>query len=170
MGEVGTLARVTKGAVYHHFTNKQALFRAVLEMVDEQTLRAIGTRAGGEDSPWEAAVAGLNAFLDRCLDPEYQQICFLDGPSALGFVQWWEHGEKHVEGVLTAVLASLREDRAIVTADVDALGTALYGALTAAALTIARSEDQQAARETMGRTLIELLDGLRPAVPTRRRR
>ncbi|MEG8179905.1 hypothetical protein GZH49_15380 [Nocardia terpenica] len=142
----------------------------MLEMVDEQTMRAIVTRASGAGSPWEAAMTGLNAFLDRCLDPVYQQICFLDGPSALGFVQWWEHGEKHVEGVLTAVLASLREDRSIVTADVDALGTALYGALTAAALTIARSEDQQAARDTMGRTLIELLEGLRPAVPTRRRR
>ncbi|WP_167487822.1 TetR/AcrR family transcriptional regulator [Nocardia terpenica] len=165
MGEVGMLARVTKGAVYHHFTNKQALFRAVLEMVDEQTMRAIVTRSSGADSPWEAAVAGLNAFLDRCLDHDYQQICFLDGPSALGFVQWWEHGERHVEGVLKAVLAALREDRSIVTADVDALGTALYGALTAAALTIARAGDKQAAREVMGRTLIELLEGLRPATP-----
>ncbi|MBY8859307.1 TetR/AcrR family transcriptional regulator [Nocardia sp. CA2R105] len=163
LDQVAVLARVTKGAVYHHFTNKQALFRAVLELVDERTVTMIASTAGSVDSPWDATLAGLSAFLDRCLDPEYQQICFRDGPTALGFVQWWEHGERHVEGVLTAALAALREDHSIVTADTDALGTALYGALTAAALTIARAEDAQQARNAMGRTMVELLEGLRPA-------
>ncbi len=163
LDQVAVLARVTKGAVYHHFTNKQALFGAVLELVDERTVAAIATTASSANSPWDAALAGLDAFLDRCLDPDYQQICFRDGPTALGFVQWWEHGERHVEGVLTAALTALRADRSIVTADVDALGTALYGALTAAALTIARAEDAREARNTMGRTMLELLAGLRPA-------
>lgn len=163
MGDVAVLARVTKGAVYHHFANKQALFRAVLELVDEQTMAAIATTTRSASSPWEATLAGLNAYLDRCLDPDYQQICFRDGPTALGFVQWWEHGEAHVEGVLEAVLAALRADRSIVTADVNALGTALYGALVAAALAITRAEDKQAVRAAMGRTLFELLEGLRPA-------
>lgn len=162
MDEVAMRARVTKGAVYHHFVNKQALFRAALELVDEQTMARVVAASGSAGSPWDVALAGLNAFLDRCLDPDYQQICFRDGPTALGFVQWWEHGERHVEGVLEAVLVALREDGAIVTGDVDALATALYGALTAAALAMTRAQDKQAARDTMGRTLIELLEGLRP--------
>lgn len=128
LDQVAVLARVTKGAVYQHFTNKQALFRAVLELVDERTVTMIASTAGSVDSPWDATLAGLNAFLDRCLDPEYQQICFRDGL------------------------------------------TALYGALTAAALTIARAENAQQARNAMGRTMVELLEGLRPAPPKRTRK
>ncbi|MCU1640490.1 MAG: hypothetical protein JWN03_765 [Nocardia sp.] len=58
---------------------------------------------------------------------------------------------------------ALAEDRSIVTADVDALATAMYGALAAAAPAITRAEDKQGARNAMGRTLIEPLEGLRPA-------
>ncbi|MFB8281161.1 TetR/AcrR family transcriptional regulator [Nocardia colli] len=167
MDQVASLARVTKGAVYHHFVNKQALFQSVLELVDAQTIAAIAARTRTASSPWDATAAGLNAFLDRCLDPDYQQICFRDGPSALGFVQWWEHGERHVQGALKAALTALAQDRLIVTDDVEALATALYGTLTASALAIARAEDQQATREAMGRTLFELLEGLRPNVRRR---
>lgn len=160
--QVAVRTRVTKGAVYHHFTNKQALFQAVLELVDERTIAAIVTTSSAAATPWEATVAGLDAFLDRCLDPDYQQICFRDGPSALGFVRWWEHGETHVQGALKAALASLRTDDLIRTHDIDALGAALYGTLTAAALSITRADDPQAVRDAMGRTVIELLNGLRP--------
>ncbi|WP_280270324.1 TetR/AcrR family transcriptional regulator [Nocardia wallacei] len=171
---IAAVARVTKGALYHHFSNKRELFRAALELVDEQTVAAIAARTSSASTPWEAVVAGLNAFLDRCLDPAYQQICFRDGPTALGFVDWWEHGERHVEGVLEAALSALSENRTIVTADVDALAQVLYGSLSAAALAITRAEDQRAARDAMGRSLIELLEGRRsgasPVRPGRARR
>ncbi|WP_025351009.1 TetR/AcrR family transcriptional regulator [Nocardia nova] len=160
--QIAAAARVTKGAVYHHFTNKRTLFQAALELVDARTVAAIAASSGAASTPWEATVDGLNAFLDRCLDPDYQQICFRDGPTALGFVQWWEHGERHVEGALEAALSALRGDGSIITADVDALSHVLYGALSAAALAITRAEDQRAARDAMGRTLIELLEGRRP--------
>lgn len=160
--QIAAAARVTKGAVYHHFANKRSLFQAALELVDEQTVTMIAARSKSAAAPWEATTAGLNAFLDRCLDPDYQQICFRDGPTALGFVTWWEHGERHVEGALEAALKALRNDGSIITADVEALSHVLYGALSAAALAITRAEDKQAARNAMGRTLFELIEGLRP--------
>ncbi|MBB5912316.1 AcrR family transcriptional regulator [Nocardia transvalensis] len=165
--QIAAAARVTKGAVYHHFANKRALFQAALELVDEQTVAAIAASSRSATTPWEAVVAGLNAFLDRCLDPAYQQICFRDGPTALGFVQWWEHGERHVEGALEAALTALREDGSIITADATALSHVLYGSLSAAALAITRAEDKQTARESMGRILFELLEGRRPDVEKR---
>ncbi|WP_216899246.1 TetR/AcrR family transcriptional regulator [Nocardia alni] len=164
--QIAAAARVTKGAVYHHFANKRSLFQAALELVDKQTVTMIAARTSSARTPWEATIAGLNAFLDRCLDPAYQQICFRDGPTALGFVPWWEHGERHVEGVLEVALTALRNDGSIITADVDALSHVLYGALSAAALAITRAQDQQAARNAMGRTLIELLEGRRSGMET----
>src|SRR3954465_6904358 len=68
--QVAADARLTRGAVYHHFANKQALFQAVLEEVDAQTMEVIGGgSAGVTTSTWDAAVAGFDAFPARCLAP-----------------------------------------------------------------------------------------------------
>lgn len=166
--DVAVAARVTKGAVYHYFASKQALFQAVLERMDQQTIALIAERSESADSAWDATVAGLDAFLDRCLDRDYQQICFRDGPGALGFVRWWEHGENHVEGLLRKLLERLRSEGLIATEDLATLGAALYGAMTAAALSITRSDDPQQTRDAMHRTLFDMLISLRAAPGTGR--
>lgn len=168
MEQIAASARVTKGAAYHWFPTKRALFQAALELVDERTMSAIAAAVRSAPTPWDTAERGLNAFLDRCLDVDYQRICFRDGPSALGFVSWWEHAESHVEGALTAVVNSLCDGEQIIAADTNALATALYGALTAAALAITRSDDPPATRATMGHTIMSLLHGLRPPTITQR--
>src|SRR3954451_7732266 len=146
--QVATDARVTRGAVYHHFSNKQALFQAVLEEVDAQTMNQIVEQAAtAATSTWDSAVAGFDAFLDRCLDPTYQRICFEEGPTALGFVAWWKHGEAHVAGLLRAILGALRDENIVAVDDLDALATALYGALTAGAIAISRADDPRSMRD-----------------------
>ncbi|MDF0531068.1 helix-turn-helix domain containing protein [Tsukamurella sp. 8F] len=163
MDRIAASARVTKGAAYHYFPAKRELFLAALEAVDERTMTAIAEATASARSPWDAVERGLDAFLDRCLDVDYQRICFRDGPGALGFVPWWEHAESHVHGVLTDVIGALRTDESIAVADTTATATALYGSLTAAALAITRSADPRQTRDAMGRTILALLHGLRPA-------
>ncbi|MBV8957824.1 MAG: TetR family transcriptional regulator [Actinobacteria bacterium] len=162
LNDVATRARVTKGAVYHHFESKEALFLAALELVDERTVVEIAAATEGTRSAWTAAIAALDAFLERCLDPTYRKICFEEGPQAIGFVAWWEHGERHVEGMLKAALISLRDAGDIVVRDVDAMSATLYGSLTAGALAIARADKPEAAKTAVRATLLQLLEGLRP--------
>ena len=161
--QVAVDARVTRGAVYHHFDNKQALFQAVLEDVDAQTMALIADRSADAESTWDSAIAGLDAFLDRCLDPTYQRICFEEGPGAMGFVAWWKHGEQHVAGLLKAVLGALRDEQVIEFEDLDALATVLYGALSAGAIAIAGAHDAAAERDAVRTAVIRLIDGLRPS-------
>src|SRR3569623_3560779 len=52
-------ADVTKGALYHHFSGKQALFEAVFERVETDAARAIQKALKGPRAPWEKAIAGL---------------------------------------------------------------------------------------------------------------
>src|SRR3954447_26278889 len=52
-------ARVTKGALYHHFSGKQALFEAVFERVESAGAQQIQTALTGHEDPWEKAIAGL---------------------------------------------------------------------------------------------------------------
>ena len=162
LDQVARAARVTRGAVYHHFENKQALFQAVLEDLDAQTMAEVTERSAAAGSTWESAIAGLDAFLDRCLDRTYQRICFEEGPAALGFVAWWQHGERHMAGLVTAVLETLKAEGRIDVEDVAALGTVVYGAVTAGALGIARADDQAAAAAGVRTSLIRILEGLAP--------
>ena len=57
-------ARVTKGALYHHFAGKQALFEAVFERVEHEASRAIHDQIKGEQDPWLKARAGMPALLN----------------------------------------------------------------------------------------------------------
>lgn len=78
-------AHVTKGALYHHFSSKQHLFRAVYER-EQARLSRIVARAyrDAEADSWEAVFAGARAFLAEVLASDVQRINLLDAPGALG--------------------------------------------------------------------------------------
>ena len=73
-------ARVTKGALYHHFSGKQALFEAVFERVETDASKAINKALKGKRDPWEKAQAGLRAFLEVVQEPRYRRIVIQEGP------------------------------------------------------------------------------------------
>ncbi len=111
-------------------------------------------------------LAGLDAFLARCLDPEYQRICFLEGPLALGFMSWWEMGEVNEIGLIKGMLESLYAEGLIEIDDTDTLTRLLFGSLIAAALDIARSPEPAATRDRVRDVVTRMISGLRPsAVP-----
>ena len=167
LDEIAAAARLTKGAVYHHFANKLALFEAVLDEVEQETLAKIITAAAGAGTAWEGGVAGLEAFLDECLDPVYQRLCFVEGPAAMGFVRWWECGEQYEIGVIKAMVLALQAEGFItVEADhADVLTRILFGAMAAGALSIARAEDPAAERDAIRDVVLHLISGLRTARP-----
>ena len=89
-------ADVTKGALYHHFSGKDALFRAAYDAVLAEAVSAVMTAALAATDPWGAVRAGLSAFLDACLEPSFRRIVILnlDGSSRLspsGF-RWFHDG------------------------------------------------------------------------------
>src|ERR1041384_6430456 len=64
-------ADVTKGALYHHYSGKQALFEAVFEKVESGGAAQIQEAVTGHHDPWVKAIAGLRAFLDVVRQPSY---------------------------------------------------------------------------------------------------
>src|SRR6516162_9867030 len=65
--EIVRRARVTRGALYHHFRDKRDLFVAVLDEEQNKLALRAGQAAAAEPDPWQAVVAASNAFLDACL-------------------------------------------------------------------------------------------------------
>src|SRR5579864_2130574 len=83
--EVVRRARVTRGALYHHFRDKQDLFKAVLREEQMKLAASIKAVAARQADPWRSLIAGCHAFLDACLDPAMQQILLTDAPAVLGW-------------------------------------------------------------------------------------
>jgi AcrR family transcriptional regulator len=114
---VASASQVTRGAVYHHFAGKQALFEAVLDAQERRAMEEIAAAATAAD-PWDAALQALNAFLDKCCDPVYGRLVWQEGPTALGWHRWRECEEKYAYGlverfVLALIDAGYLEGRAV---------------------------------------------------------
>jgi AcrR family transcriptional regulator len=107
--DVATASQVTRGAVYHHFASKQALFEAVLDAQELRATAEVVTAAAAAADPWDAAVLGLDAFLDQCCDPVYGQLVWVEGPAALGWHRWRECEQHHSYGIVERFVRSLIE-------------------------------------------------------------
>ena len=56
-------AGAARGALYHHFPGKEALFQAVYETVEAEVVAAVVEAAAAQSSPWDGA-GRLSTFLD----------------------------------------------------------------------------------------------------------
>jgi AcrR family transcriptional regulator len=155
-------AGVTRGALYHQFTDKTELFQAAYEAIEEDLALRLGERvaAAGASDPIEVMTLGANAWLDACSEQEVQQIVLLDGPAVLGWERWREIGMRYGIGLVEGLLTHAIEVGRIPPQPVRALTHVLVGALDEAGLYIARAEDQTAASEEMRAVIAALVAGL----------
>jgi AcrR family transcriptional regulator len=154
-------AGVTRGALYHYFPSKEALFRAVLEDVQRSLAERIVSAAGTSEDSWEQLRLGCEAFLAASLERDVQQIMLVDGPSVVGWQEWRRLDAAHSMRLLDEVLAQLIEEGRIQPQPRAALVHLLSGAMNEAALWIAQSEDPARALADATAALGRLLEGLR---------
>jgi AcrR family transcriptional regulator len=157
-------ARVTRGALYHHFRDKADLFRAVMaEAAGSVAQRLIDEQLASESpSPLAEIRNGVAAFLDVCMDGDFQRIVLVDGPRVLGSDAWEELVERYGRGILEEWLNRSMEAGELAAVPVRALARLLIAMLTEASLAIARSADPAQARAELGVVLDRLLTGLHP--------
>src|SRR3954471_24173919 len=77
LDDIATATQVTRGAVYHHFESKRALFEVVFIDLEKQMVERVLAAASAHDDPWAAAMAGLGTFLDCCEQAVYGRLCWL---------------------------------------------------------------------------------------------
>ncbi|MBF6207447.1 helix-turn-helix transcriptional regulator [Streptomyces gardneri] len=154
----------TRGALYHHFADKRALFEAVFIDVEEELVAHAGAGAGARPagSALNRLRQALIGFLDASLTPSVQQILLIDGPAVLGWEKWREleghYGLGAIRGMLENAVA---EGHLAADQPIDALAHVLLAATDEAALFIANAPDPYAARDQGVQVLNTLLDGLR---------
>jgi len=157
-------ARVTRGALYHHFRDKADLFRAVMaEAAASVAQRLIDEQLASEaQSPLTEIRAGISAFLDVCAGGDFQRIVLVDGPRVLGADAWDELVDRYGRGILEEWLNRCVQAGDLEAVPVRALARLLIAMLTEASLAIARSDAPSQTRAELGIVLDRLLTGLRP--------
>jgi AcrR family transcriptional regulator len=165
--EIVARARVTRGALYHHFRDKAGLFRAVMQAVAADLADRLVTqqlsRATGAVSAWDQLREGFQAFLDACTGSDFQRIVLVDGPAVLGHGAWTDLVEHHGLGLLRNLLRRAIDDGQIDPLPVDPLARLLAALIGEASLYIAQATDPARARRDAGAALDRILSGLRPA-------
>jgi len=159
--EIVAKAKVgTRGALYHHFDDKRALFRAVFEAVEQDLLtRAIP--ASTSASAWDQLIAGLQSFLTAALEPEVQRIILVDGPAVLGWNDWRELEAQYGVTMIEAALDIAMNEGTIRRQPRRELAHLILAAVDEAALLIAHSDNPKGARRNASKALDHLLEGLR---------
>jgi AcrR family transcriptional regulator len=162
--EIVRRAKVTRGALYHHFADKKDLFRAVHEQIEEELTSTVAAQLAeaGEQDPLEILLDGTRTFLDHCVDPEVARISLMEAPGVLGWPEWRRIEERYGIGLVSAALQGAMDAGALRRQPVPPLAHVLLAGLVEAGLMIANSDDPVTAREEAEGALITLLEGLRP--------
>jgi AcrR family transcriptional regulator len=143
--DVATASQVTRGAVYHHFASKQALFEAVLDAQEGRATAAIEAAATAAD-PWDAAMLALDAFLQQCCDPVYGRLVWLEGPTALGWHRWRECEQKYAYGLVEKFVHGLIDVGYLERRAVESLVRFSFWMLGGAGLTLAEAAEDDRPR------------------------
>jgi AcrR family transcriptional regulator len=155
-----TASKMSRGALYHHFASKEALFEAVLEDVETGIAETIVRSARRATDPVGVLRAGCKAWLRIAEDPAAHQIALVDAPAVVGWQRWREIDGRHAFGLLKGALQAVAATGRLRTDVVDVLAHMLLAAMLEVALVIARAPDRKAALQNGERAVDELLDRL----------
>lgn len=157
--EIVREAEVTRGALYHHFADKKALFLAVFEAVEDDLLASAAGTSRPADALGRLQMA-LLGFLDASLTPEVQRVLLIDGPAVLGWQEWRALEARYGLGVIRQLLADAIDEGTLAPQPIDALAHILLAAVDEAALFIANAADPRAARDTSASAMRAVLAGI----------
>lgn len=145
----------TRGALYHHFTDKRDLFRHVLLREAEAVAAEILAATPDSLPPREALLLGGEAYLDAMTVPGRTRLLLIDGPAVLGMAEMMAVDEANAadtlrEGLLAAITGADK-------VSIDALSSLLSAAFDRAALEVDGGADATEVRAALRWLLLKML-------------
>ena len=159
--EIAEAAGVTRGAMYHQFPDKAALFLAVVESVEADVMARLAeaVAASEPDTPATALRSAADSWLTVANDPEVRQLLLLDAPNVLGWDGFRDVAQRYSLGMTEQLLSEAMQAGQLPHQPVRALAHILIGALDEAAMLIATSDDPET-RADVSTVIHRLLDAM----------
>lgn len=143
--DIATAVGLTKGALYHHFPTKAALFEAVIVDIQDRLATHVETSAKKQDNAWDKFVAGWLSALDVAPEAGIQRL-MLEAPSVLGYQRWQQIDDEHFMPAVVASLAHLHHKGLLDTEPSPELTRVLLSISNALLTLIAQQDDPATAR------------------------
>jgi AcrR family transcriptional regulator len=162
--EIARTSRTSKGAVYHHFRDKQAIFaevfRASQAAVMQATLPTALAAMPENATPWEQALLAVSAVLRSYVEHDEARVLLRESAGALGWDRKQAVDEELALPLLRGVLAELIEAGEVVPIPVDIAAELLYALLSKTGPIIAAATDPALAVTEIESVLFKMLGGL----------
>lgn len=164
--EIVAAAGLSRGALYHHYSDKRDLFRAVfVELEAELAAELTVAAAQAGNDPAAGMQAALDAFLSACERDEMVRIGLTDAPAVLGWQAWREIETEHGLGLLLGMLDHAMAAGLLPRLPVRVLAQLMLSTVIEAALLVANApgEERATVRVEVRQALLAMLPGLNPA-------
>jgi AcrR family transcriptional regulator len=150
-GEISAAARVTEGALFHHFGGKKDLFSAVFEQLEAELVASAEAAAfaARKGDPLDAFPAGCRVYPDFAERTEFSRIVMIDGPAVLGVEGWRERDSVLGLATMARGIDALMKAGAIERQPVKPLAVLIFGALNEVGLALARGEPGVSSRQCL---------------------
>jgi AcrR family transcriptional regulator len=140
---IARAARVTRGAFYHHFEDKRALFDALVVTLQQQAADQLLQQARMQPDLRSQLRAGAAAFLDVCVQPAYRRLVIQEAPGILGSARCRQIGEAYPFGLLIAGLRELQKNGGFAVDNVHLAGRMIGAMICEASLLLETSEEPE---------------------------
>jgi AcrR family transcriptional regulator len=164
LDEIVAGARVTKGALYHHFTGKQALFEAVFIKVEDDATKTIRKAMKGTKEPWDQISAGIRAFFEVARGAEYRRIVVQEGPAVLGYERYREQEERSTFSIVQDMVTEVVPGELFPKPIRDTLARLFFGAMSAAGTQLSEADDPEETSQELETVLGFVLNGMRQQI------
>lgn len=130
-------AGVQRGALYHHYADKAALFEAVCVQLVEEALPPVEAATAKARGALDALVRGSMAWIEFVTRDDVRRILLVDGPTVLGWHRWQALDDRLSANALRMALREAIAAKEIAfDGDAELLTTMVNGALNALALQV----------------------------------
>jgi AcrR family transcriptional regulator len=145
---------ITRGALYHQFSDKLGVFKAVVAEAYSEMTNYIITKVQPLDDPWEQLLIGCQAFLEIAQQEDLRRLVFIEAPAVLAadtLVKFDQYGF----GLLYESIQRVVDEEKLNTIDAEGFAHLVNGSLNELAAWVAQSDDPE--RLKTAQRLVETL-------------